>query len=191
MEFTFDIIGDSHLARLEAAGARLPIDGSVDLWTRKGGGIEYLEYMVEEIDWDMFGRFPKLASDITIIFLGGNDLDVDTCVPHRLADRFGRAIRKLVELDSIVFVMAQWPRPGARIGALNYWTNVGIFEGLLAKQLPEGCQVWDWDDQLRTNAYFFSRDGVHCVAQRHKKVGRYLASAAVAAARQLRRLMHT
>jgi hypothetical protein len=188
MEMTFDIIGDSHLARLEAARTYIPIEGKVELWARRGGGIAHLEKVIDDIEWDMLGRYPRVGSDITIVFLGGNDIDKPFFNPKRLANRYARAVEQLVRMDSMVIIMAQWPRPGARVGGVHFRTDTLLFEKYLCDQLPASAWLWEWDSQMRFNDYFFQRDGVHCVPLRMVKLSRYLSAAAIAAARLFRRI---
>ena len=183
MERKLNIIGDSHIARVESSNERWPFRGKTTFFSRRGGGITHLQRSVDVI-------MDRSPSDITLMFIGGNDLDrhftnflTDIA---QLAQTFAYEMTRLTSTGSIVIYMEQWPRPGARSGAVDFWTAMNYFEYCLEKTLPTNAWIWHWDKQLRLNDYFFSHDGVHCKRERLKKVSRYLGSAAIAAGRMIR-----
>lgn len=184
MALTFDIIGDSHLARIQRAHFVYPLMGTVQQFVRGGSGIRYLETVVDDIESSRINR-PYKAADVTIIFIGGNDLDRKQFVGVTLAKRYAAVLGRLVNMGSMVMFMGQWRRPSAYVGEINFNTNMLYFEHLLECYIPKGCWLWEWDRQLRVNEYFYV-DGCHCEKSRYKKVVRYLAAAGVAAARYLR-----
>ena len=183
MEMSFDFIGDSHLARLVEAGVRFPVSGKLRYWTRRGGRIDFLARAVN----DILGYEGERASvaDVTVIFIGGNDIDASNVNIRAVATQFVSACNRLVQAGSMVFVCEQWPRPGARYGLINYQTNLEFFEHLVETGLDQGAWLWHWDKSLKFSDSFFGRDGVHCASYKCKKVARYFCAAAVAAARKL------
>ena len=176
---SFDVIGDSHLHRLLQAETRFPMEGSVTYWTKRGGGAAFLEETVHSI-------LQRGAAEVSVVFLGGNDID-SWCGMDALVNRFVVALEALVKAGSLVILMDQWPRPGARIGGYQYSQRAATFKGRLEHQLASNHWVWmwDWDKGVSFTTEFFYWDGVHCAACRYKKVARYLGAAAIAAARAL------
>lgn len=176
-----DIIGDSHLHRIR--GETFPLDANIVFWSRRGGGVDYLEEAIGLIQRD---NSRNISQDIVVVFIGGNDLDAPYVAVRQLANRVAVIISRITRVAGAVAVLKQWPRPGAREG-LNYWTNAQYFDYLLPDLLVMNCFTWKWDRTMRFNSSFFARDGVHCQPGRYKKVVRYLASAVLAAIRFLRR----
>jgi hypothetical protein len=181
---TVDVVGDSHLWRLIESGERLPFEVEMASWLRRGGGVMYLEAVVDDLEWDTKVRSPPV-SDLTVVFLGGNDLDrPDVDVPA-LARRYSYLYERLARLGTDVVVLEQWPRPGARIGGVSFRTNALWFDHLLKAYARGSYTVYHWDRQLRPNEVFFMNDGVHCRPSRYRKVMRYFASAVFAGLRSL------
>jgi lysophospholipase L1-like esterase len=182
---TFDLIGDSHLHRLLEADVRLPIAGSVTCWTKRGGGLLFLEQTVHSI-------LQRGVADVTLVFLGGNDIDSHSLDLDSLTDRFVTALQALEDAGSLVVMMDQWPRPGARVGSYWYEQSEKYFKQIMEEKLAGRAWIWlwEWDRSVRFNETFFHFDGVHCATYMHKKVARYLCAAAIAAARRLN-LGHT
>lgn len=176
-----DIIGDSHLNNIQ--NNKFALDIELVFWSKRGGGIEYLEQALQEISQD---RSRNISTDAVVIFIGGNDLDSPFVAVKKLAKRYSASINNIARVAGAVAVLKQWPRPGARQG-LNYWTNAGYFEYLLPDMLVMHCWTWSWDRSMKFNHSFFARDGVHCRPDQYKKVIRYLTSAVLAALRYLRR----
>ena len=178
-------IGDSHLRRLPAAGTRIPLFGDVQFWCKGGVGLNYLKKSVELVrNKSVERRVP--CPEVVVVFIGGNDLDRWDCSPVRLAVQYAHELEELGKCGCKVVYLRQWPRPGARIGGINFQTNLNLFEHALAGALSTGVWVWDWDRSLHFTGSFFSRDGVHCQPFKYKKVGRYLAAASIAAVRSSR-----
>jgi hypothetical protein len=173
-------IGDSHLARLWSSGTRFPVNARLDFHCERGGGLGYLQSTIEEFEWET-AELP----DVAVIFLGGNDVDSWDCSPVELAGVYAVYLNRLADMGTRVMFMAQWPRPGARIGGVNFMTNVGLFEEALRCRVAQGVWLWQWDRGMRFSDSFFGRDGVHCSAFKYRKVARYLAAAGIAGFRNL------
>ena len=71
MEITLEVVGDSHIARMEAAGVRWPFKRCTSFLSRGGGGVSHPKRFVARI----VGRPPHLIADVPLLFLGGNDVD--------------------------------------------------------------------------------------------------------------------
>ena len=175
-------VGDSHLARLRASAVRIPVNANLRWDSMRGGGLTHLQSAVENLEWDEFERVP----DIVVVFIGGNDLDRENCDAAWLAAIYAAYLNRLADLGARVMVLAQWPRPGARIGGVNFITNVRWFEERLKQSVRGGVWLWQWDKGLRFNSSFYASDGVHCARYKYKKVARYLSAACIAAIRNLR-----
>lgn len=177
MQRTFDFIGDSHLARLINDGVRFPCRGMCKFFARRGGKINYLEHVVGEII-----NYRGVA-DVTVIFIGGNDIDNEYADITSLASRYAKVVNLLQQLGSKVMVMDQWRRPGARAGELTYTINLEYFNYLFSQLINAGVWQWKWGKRIVFNEKFFHLDGVHCRQGQYRKVARYLGAAAIAAAR--------
>ena len=136
--------------------------------------MRFLEDAVDDIEWDVRIREPHI-SDMVVVFIGGNDLDSPDVDVRRLASRYIDLYERLAKTGSHVIVFSQWPRPGARIGGVGFWTNALWFDHLL-RQRAKVFSVWDWDRRLRACEDFFV-DGVHCKPQMYKRVMRYFSAA--------------
>ena len=181
---TVDVVGDSHLARLFQSGVRLPVEVNLAQWCRGGAGLAYLEGIVEKMEWEELPRTPQV-SDVTIIFIGGNDLDRWDCNIQQLVTRYVSLCDRLARLGSRVVMLTQWPRPSARIGGVNFRVNQLYFNHLLQDQAHHFV-VWSWDRRLRTGGEgFFGRDGVHCSPAMFKRVMRYFTAAVFAGLRAI------
>lgn len=165
------IIGDSHMARLRNSGKPLPIRGNITWRVRSGAKIEFLRDVVE----DVITR--NQDYDLVIVSMGGNDLDSPFVIVNDLIQKFVNELIRLLTKTPLVLFMEQWPRPGARFGPENYWTNVERFQHEIRCSSPVGIRLWSWDNSLRYPLSFYSRDLVHCHPRRYKKVARYLTSA--------------
>jgi len=130
------IIGDSHLAAI--AGSTFPIVGDLDLKFKRGGKLDFLETCVDDMEWSMFA-----PPDVVVIFLGGNDVDSLYCDVPAIANRILGLIDRLEAMARKVYIMRQWPRPGARHGDISYWTNVQYLEKLLNDS--GRVRPWAWD----------------------------------------------
>ena len=190
MRLGLEVVGDSHVARMEAARVRWPFVGRTNFISRSGGGISHLRRAVNII----LRRPPHLLADVALIFLGGNDLDRSLNFfddIHDLVNNYKREIKKLTNHGVMVIYMEQWPRPGARAGAIDFWSKISYFEYCLKKALPQGAWIWHWDKQMRFNEHFFNHDGVHCKYKYNKKFARYLCSAAIAAGRMFKNAVYS
>lgn len=176
-----DIIGDSHFDNLK--NYKFPLDVELVSWTKRGGGVAYLEQTLEDIKQD---RARNINTDIIIVFIGGNDLDQPFVPVKKLATRFSLMINKIARVAGGVAILKPWPRPGARQG-LNYWTNVELFNHFLPDMLVMNSWMWSWDKSMKFSTSFFARDRVHCRPEQFKKVIRYTTSAILAAIKFLRR----
>lgn len=178
MSLTVDLIGDSHLYWLKEADITTGIARRENTrWhTKRGGRYDFLLNALDVIEWEV-------EADITVIMLGGNDLDQPDLDIRALANKYIIAFNRLETAGKVVLYMKAWPRPGARHGSVNYWTNVNFFEHLIDRY----CWAWQWDKSLKFTDNFFAHDGVHCKKSRLKKVYRYLTSAVLAVLKQLER----
>ena len=176
-----DVIGDSHVARLKREWFALEAD--MCFWAKRGGGLRHLQDTVDAIEW---AEDRVDIADVTVVFLGGNEMDSVVDLKEK-ALAFAAEINRLSSVSRVVMIMRAWQRPGARIGAINYWTNVSYFEHLLSGMLFPSCWLWRWDRSLTFTHRFFARDGVHCRDGKLKAVVRYMTSAVLAGIRRLRR----
>lgn len=172
MAFSVNMIGDSHLYWLEPTG--IAAQGNIRWHTMRGGRFPFLMDRTEWLEWE-----PE--ADITVVMIGGNDLDQKDVDVRALANDYIQAFNRLREISKLVIYMKAWPRPGARYGSIAYWTNVNYFEHLI----EEHCWMWQWDKTLRFTEQFYARDGVHCTDSRRKKVARFLTAAVLAGMKYL------
>lgn len=178
-----DVIGDSHLARLFKAGMKLSVEADLALWCRGGVGSDYLEKVIDDIEWDTLSRNPQI-SDLVVVFIGGNDLDTPDLDVVGLASRYITLYSRMASLGSQVIVLAQWSRPGARVGGVTFQTNALLFDHLLCQQARDFV-FWRWDKGLRAHSQFFQDDGVHCHPWAYKRVMRHFSSAVFQGVRNL------
>lgn len=178
MQLTFDFIGDSHLARLVESGVRFPCQGRCRFFSRKGAKINFLEDTTRNI-------IRRGVADVTVIFIGGNDIDNKYADVRDLAERYAAAANSLQRKGSLVMIMDQWKRPGARAGECTYTTNLEYFNYIFPKLINFEVWQWEWGKRIVFNKNFFYKDGVHCTRFQYRKVARYLGAAAIAAARRL------
>ena len=166
------LIGDSHLRTITQRDFRT-FNGSVSIFCEPGSGIEYVEYIMAELDWREYG---DTQPDTIMLLTGGNDLDKSYYVDvKRLVARMVQVADEARLLGAKLIIMEQFPRPGARYGGVNYQTNRLWFEHLLIEALPSNARYWRWDTTLRINAPdFLKPDGVHFRMSRRRKVARYL-----------------
>lgn len=169
------LIGDSHLHWLHATG--VSVQANITWHTMRGGKLPFLLEAIELIEWER-------SVDVVVVMLGGNDLDQENLDVKALSNAYTFAFERLARSCQSLIYMAAWPRPGSRIG-LNYWTNVGIFEWLLARN--SRVWMWKWDRSLTFTRQFYARDGIHCARIRYKKVSRYLTAAILAGVKQIKR----
>ena len=108
----------------------------MDVYVQGGAGLSFLEDVSYEVEWREY--------DVIVIFMGGNDLDNADLDCRSMARDYCSVLRRIVSSGKLVVFMRGWPRPGAREGAVNYWTNVGQFEYHLQKMLPN-MWYWSWD----------------------------------------------
>lgn len=183
MSLKLVIIGSSHIRRLLDAAVPIPLHSMEIAWRCEGGArLPMLRGVVDDIEWQILER-----PDVVVVFLGGNDLDSRDVDARRLASLYATEYNSLAAMGCEVVILRGWPRPGARIGPITYWTNVESFEDEMADLLRDGCHLWTWDRSLTFTSQFFAFDGVHCRPTRYKKVMRYLVSAVLFAVRRLNR----
>ena len=148
-----DVVGDSHLARLFKSGERLPFEVDLAQWCRGGASLSYLESIIDRMEWEELQRSPQV-SDLTVVFLGGNDLDRPNLVVCDLVSSYATQLRRLSQMGTEVVVLTQFPRPGARIGGVNFWTNAVYFDHLLTLQSKGDFRTCSWDPKLRPHGEF-------------------------------------
>ena len=183
MQFKVKVIGDSQLRYIRVADLRYRGDLSISY--KSGSGIKYAEEVLEDITEN---RHTETPPDIIVLFTGGNDLDGQYVHLRHLVLRFERFTELAQRMGIQVMIMAPWPRPGARYGAINYVTNKEYFEQKLACDLPDNGWLWRWDKSLPLySPTFWKEDGVHCRTRHKRKIARYLLSAILAAIRKRRR----
>ena len=183
MQLKVKVIGDSQLRYITEGDLRYR--GEISISYRSGSGIGFAERVLAEISRN---RHTESPPDIIVLFTGGNDLDAHYAEICRLVARFVMFIQQAQSMNIQVMVMTQWPRPGARYGAINYTTNKEYFESKLFRNLPENGWLWKWDRSLPVySTDFLKRDGIHCRPKYLKKVARYLLSAILAAVRKRNR----
>ena len=177
MFFRVQVIGDSHLRGIYPR--EFSFEGNIQIECKPGSGMTFAKQVVDRIE-----ESSGLRPHIFILAIGGNDLDKKVVEVPELVKKFVAIADVARSMNAVVMIMGQWPRPGARHGAVSYTTNVEYFEYLLRKQLPDNAWLWNWDKGLRVRAAnFFRGDGVHCQPKWKKKVKRYLLSAILAAIR--------
>ena len=104
-KLSYDFIGDSHVARLLDSSVNFPMRGGLlHFWQRRGGGLDFVRKVVDDIEWDLLVRDPVVA-DVTVLFIGGNDLDKADCHPIFLARAYAELVRSLDRWGSKVVVM--------------------------------------------------------------------------------------
>ena len=128
-------------------GMEFALDARIVFWSRRGGGISYLEETLVSIKSDQSRNH---NTDIIVTFIGGNDLDSPFVAVKTLVRRFYLAINEVARVAGSVAVLKQWPRPGARQG-INYWVNAEYFDYLLHDQLVMQCFTWSWDRSMKFN----------------------------------------
>ena len=174
------IVDSSHLARLEASEISLAIRQRLHFHCVGGARLGFLRSVMDDVERE---RIPRPS--IALFFLGGNDIDNYRSEPESLAREYAAIYNRLSIIGTIVMIMRQWPRPGARIGAERYWQKVQVFEHHLENLIDRNCWIWAWDRTLRFNGSFFKQDGVHCRETKYKKVARYIRSPLLFAIKRL------
>lgn len=174
------LVGCSNLARLDDAGVSLRLRAEVTWRCAQDAHLALLQNVVDEIKWAEERR-PNIVS----VFLGASDMDTTDVNCRTLAAAYAYEYNKLVSMGCSVIIMRGWPRPGAQIGAVDYWTNTEWFERELKERLRPECRLWAWDKSMSFNSNFFEQDGIHICAGRYRKMARYLVSPILSAAKLL------
>lgn len=184
---TVDVIGDSHLRRMILSGERFPLEVALGQFARSGAGIRYLREVVEKREQDLLFRLPMQA-ELTVVFIGGNDLDTKFLDVPALAREYANLFNRLRLLSSEVVVLHQFPRPEARnAGGLEFWTNAVWFDHLLSTGPGRNFTMWKWGRRLRCHEEFYAPDGVHVRSSLQKRMLRHFCSAIFAGLRTLHR----
>lgn len=179
---TVNIVGDSHLFRLFDAGYSLDLDVNLCLWLQSGATLSHLRYMVDTVTANPVPRHPPV-SDVTIIFLGGNDVDNRYANVPAIVQSYVNLFDTLAAFGSQVWVMQQWPiRNSRRIGHEQFSRNITTFNDHLMAQ-ANSFTVWHWGDRLRFNEFFLARDGIHASVVHYPRIMRSLRTATLAALR--------
>ena len=137
------MVGDSHMVRLQQGEDTLPVQQQVEYECARGAGIGLLQKLVDDLEWE-----ERPAPHVILIFLAGNDLDARDISPADVAEKYEIEARRLARLSIKVIFMSQWPRPGARVGGVNFWTNVLYYQHLLVSSLPSEVGFWYWHRYL-------------------------------------------